>query len=87
MSTHKVEIDLTEGARALISVDGHDIAEHVTGLTLTARARRPPQLTLELDLTHRASIGAGAMVEVSQAVGELLVSLGWTPPSDLPEVT
>lgn len=66
------------GDSTRIRVLGHDLADVVTGYTLTHTAHTPP--VLELTMVHGARFSGFGTVKVDARTREALLALGWTPP-------
>ncbi|MDF6043241.1 hypothetical protein LRD69_14000 [Streptomyces sp. JH14] len=83
MSRHQVEIG-SDGLKHSLKIDGHDISQGATGLTLTMGcAGTLPQLEVDLQLIDVSTVGSiEAEVILGAGVHDVLVALGWTPPAD-----
>lgn len=66
-----------------VELDGRDVSHAVRGFELTQEVGYRPQLTLDLVVDQVVSSGR-TVVLISEAVQELLVSFGWTPPGATP---
>ncbi|WP_027930711.1 hypothetical protein [Amycolatopsis thermoflava] len=81
-STHRgasIQVDV-EG-RCKVQLDGHDITQGITGVTLEISQGLYPRLVLDLsalevDVTTDGQIG----VVIPDATAEVLTRLGWAPP-------
>lgn len=77
----KLRIRSNEGPGAQVELDGQNIANVLTGLTLRLGVGEMPTATLDLAVFD---LGAEAEVrfEVPDECRDLLVRLGWTPPAE-----
>jgi hypothetical protein len=77
----KLRISSSEGPGAQVELDGQNIANVLTGLTLRMGVGEIPTATLDLVVFD---LGAEAEVrfEVPDECRDLLVRLGWTPPAE-----
>ena len=77
MAKHAVRI-ARQGTGHRLEVDGRDIANEVTGLTLEIR---PPEVFLTLAmLPGDLDIETAAVIRVDDRTAAALELLGWTPP-------
>lgn len=68
------------GPGVSVEVDGHELAQSVRGLRVTASVHDLPRL--ELDLVEHEIVVEGEMrVEIPPKTREALIALGWTPPT------
>ncbi len=69
--------------RYKVELDGHDIAHGLRSLSIDLDGERPPQVTAELNVFEVRELALDDVrVSIPDATRELLVRLGWTPPSD-----
>ncbi|NUQ95673.1 MAG: hypothetical protein HOY79_03635 [Streptomyces sp.] len=86
-NTHRLTVTATGPKTTTVRLDGHDIANALTGLTLTLGVDRVPEAHLELLLIDVTDIqDIDARILISDTAREMLVALGWTPPAE-PEPT
>lgn len=65
-----------------VLVDGVDISQALTGITLKASADEPHEVTLRLAM-DRVDATVEAAATVPRETRDALVALGWTPPAEL----
>jgi hypothetical protein len=88
MVERRIKIKPQLGNRSKVEVEGVDITRNLAGYVLIDTPKTGPRLRLELGIATRAEIIGSADVEITPAETELLMSLGWQPPSgDVKEVT
>lgn len=81
-STHRgASIQVNAEGRCSVQLDGHDITQGITGVTLEISQGLYPRLVLDLsalevDVTADGQIG----VVIPEATAEVLCRLGWAPP-------
>ena len=69
------------GERSTITIDGHDISNALTGLTLEIGVGKVPTATLDLLLIDTTEYqDAETRILIPEATRDTLVALGWTPP-------
>jgi len=79
MAKHAVRIT-RNGIGHRLELDGRDISNEVTGLTLEIR---PPETLIVLTLLPGGlDVETAARVGVNDTTAEVLKALGWTPPPD-----
>lgn len=72
----------SDGMRAKVELDGQDISNYLQGLTVRYDARNVPTAVLDVVLFNHSDVDAeDVAVEIPDFTAELLVRLGWTPPS------
>jgi hypothetical protein len=76
---HQLKIASRNGGAAQVILDGIDIRDAVTGLSLKLEAGQPAEVTLHTIPDHTYFHGA-AKVMLPRQTHEALVRLGWTPP-------
>ncbi|PZT70190.1 hypothetical protein DN402_31725 [Streptomyces sp. SW4] len=79
--TGNLRIVSTGGPGAQVELDGENIANALTGLTLRMGVDRMPTATLDL-VVYDLGAEAEVRFEVPDECRELLVRLGWTPPAE-----
>ncbi|MFE6304976.1 hypothetical protein [Nocardiopsis sp. NPDC057823] len=73
--------------RGVITLEGREISNAVSGFTLEAAPGEYTTLTLRIDAAHTRRLVGQAEVILPDDTVNLLLSLGWTPPpagSDAP---
>lgn len=76
----------TQGHAAEVRIDGHDIADGLTGLTLSMGVGRIPTATLELLIPDVTELhDAETQLLIPDSTRDVLVALGWTPPTGEPK--
>jgi hypothetical protein len=75
---------ITSEARTMakIELDGTDVSNAVKGLTLTMKPGQLPTAVLEIPVVDLSSEPGEANVHISDATRDLLVQIGWTPPTE-----
>lgn len=72
------------GEHSTVTLDGHDIARALTGLTLTLGVGQVPTATLDLLLLDITEVqDAETRILVPDATRDVLTALGWTAPAEL----
>lgn len=82
---HDVKITgLAPGYKDLsLTLDGHTISPRgVSGLTVEAGAGEVPRLILDVHVLENTEIDGQMGVYIPEESRELLITLGWTPPTD-----
>ncbi|MCU1612610.1 MAG: hypothetical protein JWO98_150 [Frankiales bacterium] len=80
---HTVRITANGPHATEVSIDGTDIRNALTGLTLRMGVGDIPRMTVDLLLLDVTELqDAEAQVLIPDATVEALVALGWTPPVD-----
>lgn len=70
-----------------VLIDGHDIANSLTGLTLSMGANQPTVATLDLLIPDVTELhDTETRIHVPLSTRAALIALGWTPPAE-PEPT
>jgi hypothetical protein len=64
-----------------LELDGHDIRNHVSGLTLSAQIGEPVRITLDVPVHKVTEYEGDAVVRLKPELEEILINLGWTPPA------
>jgi hypothetical protein len=77
----KLRISGSGGPGATVELDGQDIANVLTGLTLRLGVGEMPTATLDL-VVHDFGAEADVRFVVPDECRDLLVRLGWTPPAE-----
>ena len=65
-----------------VTLDGTDVSRGLTGLTLRADVDDMPRLTLDVLTLDITKVGGQMEILIPDHTRELLVELGWTPPTD-----
>jgi hypothetical protein len=85
--THRLAITATGVGTAEVLLNGQDIANALTGLTLDMGVGKVPTATLDLLLIDTTKVqDAETRIFIPDATREALLALGWTPPTE-PEPT
>lgn len=72
----------SDGMRAKVELDGQDISHCIQGLAVRYDVHNAPTAVLDVVLFRHSEVDAEDMaVEIPDSTAELLVQLGWTPPS------
>lgn len=82
---YRLAITPTTDGGYTVTVDGHDIAPALTGITLNMGEDQPPQATVGLRITTPEIQPIQADVAVPPETAAALQALGWTPPPAPPE--
>jgi hypothetical protein len=69
------------GINTELQLDGHDVRNHVSGLTLSAQIGEPVRITLDVPVHKVTEYEGDAAVSFNPELEEILISLGWTPPA------
>jgi hypothetical protein len=78
----KVEISITNGSvGGSLAVGGMDLANEVTGFSLSFRAGEGAALVIDMIPGEVAAMTGDADVRVDESTRDVLVALGWTPPA------
>lgn len=77
----RIRIKPAHGNQSKIEIDDKDISPLLAGYVLVDTPRTGPRLRLDIALTTRTQALGVANVEIDPATAELLVSLGWQPPT------
>lgn len=75
----KIEITIGGMSQGSLAVDGHDIADAITGFSLQTRVGCVPLLQVDL-MAEATHLTGKADVRMKDSVYELLCLAGWTPP-------
>jgi hypothetical protein len=79
---HSVSIT-SDGCNHRLAIDGRDVSASVRSATLSIEAGRRPHLIVE-PVVDQVAAGAEALIVMYPRVAELLLQLGWTPPTEEP---
>jgi hypothetical protein len=65
-----------------VTLDGHDIADQISGLALAITPGRPPAISLEMRIIRdELHVDTAAAIHLDEQTHDLLTRLGWTPPT------
>lgn len=80
----KTEIMLHGAGNGTVVLDGQDVTKAVRSLVVEGGVNQVPSLVLDLTLWELTKVDGEFDVLVSERAADLLIHLGWTPPSDAP---
>lgn len=79
----RAEITASPSGIPTIKIDGHDIADAISGYRLEQDADDlVPVLTVELPISEIASYTGDVRLHIASATCDLLIEHGWTPPEE-----
>lgn len=69
------------GVAKSVTLDGVECANALRGLTFYGRAGEMPRVDLDPLVSAVHGVADGVIVHIPRATRDMLVKLGWTPPS------
>ena len=70
------------GAVQTVELDGEDISNSVTSLSLDMEAGNLPRVQLDLAVFELETQAGDAQIQIAAGVEDLLKRFGWTPPTE-----
>jgi hypothetical protein len=78
----QVRVERTADGRGLVEVNGVDVTRGVTGASMELAPNKPTRVWLSMAVVDGAQFSGSAHVGVATPTAELLIKLGWTPPTE-----